>query len=204
MKEPMLSTTTADDNVSAYRTTTYWSNLNPNNDGMRLTRNAEPLSMTWVPTGKTFASSTTKVESEPPNGSNADIPNQSERNKLLMSSARYSLNYRYIASILQRKDSEFVAKQERYSENRELGFQTTAMNSQVQKLVPLLFPLAVKTKYIYDKSWIAIAIPPSFIAMPRTTGINPMIQPEPEDLPKDNPKLEIAVLRWQSAPASEY
>ncbi|GKA47103.1 hypothetical protein Tco_0739986 [Tanacetum coccineum] len=35
-------------------------------------------------------------------------------------------------------------------------------------------------------------------------GINPMIQPEPEDLPKDNPKLEIAVLRWQSAPASEY
>ncbi|GJS88821.1 retrovirus-related pol polyprotein from transposon TNT 1-94 [Tanacetum coccineum] len=26
-------------------------------------------------------------------------------------------------------------------------------------------------------------------------GINPMIQPEPEDLPKDNPKLEIAFLR---------
>ncbi|GJZ37247.1 hypothetical protein Tco_0583438 [Tanacetum coccineum] len=26
-------------------------------------------------------------------------------------------------------------------------------------------------------------------------GINPMIQPELEDLPKDNPKLEIAVLR---------
>ncbi|GJX22610.1 zinc finger, CCHC-type containing protein [Tanacetum coccineum] len=26
-------------------------------------------------------------------------------------------------------------------------------------------------------------------------GINPMIQPEPEDLPKDNPKLEIVVLR---------
>ncbi|GJT60778.1 RELA/SPOT-like protein [Tanacetum coccineum] len=35
-------------------------------------------------------------------------------------------------------------------------------------------------------------------------GINPMIQPEPEDLPKDNPELEIAVLRWQYAPASEY
>ncbi|GJT83364.1 hypothetical protein Tco_1057706 [Tanacetum coccineum] len=28
-------------------------------------------------------------------------------------------------------------------------------------------------------------------------GINPMIQPEPEDLPKDNPKLEIAVLRMK-------
>ncbi|GJS89281.1 reverse transcriptase domain-containing protein [Tanacetum coccineum] len=34
-------------------------------------------------------------------------------------------------------------------------------------------------------------------------GINPMIQPEPEDLPKDNPKLEIAVLRWHYATASE-
>ncbi|GJV46424.1 hypothetical protein Tco_1430960 [Tanacetum coccineum] len=41
------------------------------------------------------------------------------------------------------------------------------------------------------------------ISQPRL-GINPMIQPEPEDLPKDNPKLEIAVLRWQSAQASEY
>ncbi|GJR86496.1 integrase, catalytic region, zinc finger, CCHC-type containing protein [Tanacetum coccineum] len=30
-------------------------------------------------------------------------------------------------------------------------------------------------------------------------GINPMIQPEPEDLPKDNPKLEIAVLRPRSS-----
>ncbi|GJQ93527.1 reverse transcriptase domain-containing protein [Tanacetum coccineum] len=29
-------------------------------------------------------------------------------------------------------------------------------------------------------------------------GINPMIQPEPEDLPKDNPKLEIAVLSSQA------
>ncbi|GJR17289.1 hypothetical protein Tco_0965816 [Tanacetum coccineum] len=28
-------------------------------------------------------------------------------------------------------------------------------------------------------------------------GINPMIQPEPEDLPKDNPKLGIAVLSFQ-------
>ncbi|GJY04666.1 hypothetical protein Tco_0370606, partial [Tanacetum coccineum] len=32
----------------------------------------------WVLTGKTFSSSTTKVDSEPPNGSNADITNQCE------------------------------------------------------------------------------------------------------------------------------
>ncbi|GJX56511.1 hypothetical protein Tco_0286408 [Tanacetum coccineum] len=31
-------------------------------------------------------------------------------------------------------------------------------------------------------------------------GINPMIQPEPEDLPKDNPKLEIAVLSVKRDP----
>ncbi|GJW45457.1 hypothetical protein Tco_0074256 [Tanacetum coccineum] len=34
-------------------------------------------------------------------------------------------------------------------------------------------------------------------------GINPMIQPEPEDLPKDNPKLEIAVLRQYLVDISE-
>ncbi|GKF61148.1 hypothetical protein Tco_0181202, partial [Tanacetum coccineum] len=41
----------------------------------------------WVPTGKTFASSTTKVESKPPNGLNADIPNQYEREQALNVSA---------------------------------------------------------------------------------------------------------------------
>ncbi|GKG00051.1 hypothetical protein Tco_0301741, partial [Tanacetum coccineum] len=41
----------------------------------------------WVPTGKTFASSTTKVESEPPKGSNADIPNQCESEQALTVSA---------------------------------------------------------------------------------------------------------------------
>ncbi|GJZ87767.1 hypothetical protein Tco_0659377 [Tanacetum coccineum] len=41
------------------------------------------IGLRWVPTGKTFASSTTKVESEPPNGSNADIPNQCESEQAL-------------------------------------------------------------------------------------------------------------------------
>nr|GEV45325.1 hypothetical protein [Tanacetum cinerariifolium] len=34
------------------------------------------VGLRWVPTGKIFASSTTKVDSEPLNGSNADITNQ--------------------------------------------------------------------------------------------------------------------------------
>ncbi|GKD23380.1 hypothetical protein Tco_1225083 [Tanacetum coccineum] len=41
----------------------------------------------WVPTGKKFASSTTKVDNEPPNGSNADITNQCESEQALDVSA---------------------------------------------------------------------------------------------------------------------
>ncbi|GKC26933.1 hypothetical protein Tco_1034227 [Tanacetum coccineum] len=36
------------------------------------------VDLRWVPTGKIFTPSTTKVDSEPPNGSNADIANQYE------------------------------------------------------------------------------------------------------------------------------
>ncbi|GKA07123.1 hypothetical protein Tco_0686347 [Tanacetum coccineum] len=53
----------------------------------------------------------------------------------------------------------------------ELGIQDHSNEPSSSKLVPKVVPLAVVR-----------------------LGINPMIQPEPEDLPKDNPKLEIAVL----------
>ncbi|GKG15168.1 hypothetical protein Tco_0354768, partial [Tanacetum coccineum] len=36
------------------------------------------VGLKWAPTGKIFTSSTTKVDSEPQNGSNADITNQYE------------------------------------------------------------------------------------------------------------------------------
>ncbi|GKB74879.1 alpha/beta hydrolases superfamily protein, partial [Tanacetum coccineum] len=45
------------------------------------------VDLRWVPTGKTLASSTTKVDSEPPNGSNADITNQRETEQALDVSA---------------------------------------------------------------------------------------------------------------------
>ncbi|GJV68183.1 hypothetical protein Tco_1483692 [Tanacetum coccineum] len=41
----------------------------------------------WVPTGKIFTSSTTKVDSEPPNGSKEDITNQCESEQALDVSA---------------------------------------------------------------------------------------------------------------------
>ncbi|GKA66283.1 hypothetical protein Tco_0766091 [Tanacetum coccineum] len=83
----------------------------------------------------------------------------------------------------------------------ELGIQDHSNEQSSSKLVPKVVPLAVKTATSRQELELLFHL---HIAMLRTIGINPMIQPEPEDLPKDNPKLEIAVLRWQSAPASEY
>ncbi|GKF81662.1 hypothetical protein Tco_0240264, partial [Tanacetum coccineum] len=45
------------------------------------------IGLRWVPTGKIFTSSITKVDSKPPNGSNADIPNQCESEQALNVSA---------------------------------------------------------------------------------------------------------------------
>ncbi|GJS51448.1 hypothetical protein Tco_0624810 [Tanacetum coccineum] len=83
----------------------------------------------------------------------------------------------------------------------ELGIHDHSNEPSSSKLVPKVVPLAVKTATSRQKLELLFHL---HISMLMTTGINPMIQPEPEDLPKDNPKLEIAVLRWQSAPASEY
>ncbi|GJR15149.1 hypothetical protein Tco_0797801 [Tanacetum coccineum] len=45
------------------------------------------VSLRWIPTGKMFTDSTTKVDSEPPNGSNDDITNPYECNQTLYFSA---------------------------------------------------------------------------------------------------------------------
>ncbi|GJW93880.1 hypothetical protein Tco_0173552 [Tanacetum coccineum] len=91
----------------------------------------------------------------------------------------------------------------------ELGIQDHSNEQSSSKLVPKVVPLAVKTATSRQELELTID-PPSHSMQSDNShkvvrlGINPMIQPEPEDLPKDNPKLEIAVLRWQSAQASEY
>ncbi|GJS40661.1 hypothetical protein Tco_0565704 [Tanacetum coccineum] len=75
-----------------------------------------------------------------------------------------------------------------------LGIHDHSNEQTSSKLVPKLVPLAVKTATSRQELELLFY---HHIAMLRTTGINPMIQPEPEDLPKDNPKLEIAVLRMK-------
>ncbi|GJU24452.1 hypothetical protein Tco_1163073 [Tanacetum coccineum] len=56
--------------------------------GMELTgRIFKTVGLRWVPTGKIFASSTKKVDNEPPNGSNEDITNPYEYKQTLDVSA---------------------------------------------------------------------------------------------------------------------
>ncbi|GJS82002.1 hypothetical protein Tco_0748543 [Tanacetum coccineum] len=74
------------------------------------------VGLRWVPTGKIFTYSTTNVDSEPQNGSNADISNQYESAQTLDVSAV--------------QNSEFT---------------TTAMNCQVQSWFQKVVPLETKT-----------------------------------------------------------
>ncbi|GKB57344.1 hypothetical protein Tco_0913530, partial [Tanacetum coccineum] len=105
----------------------------------------------WVPTGKTFASSTTKVESEPPNGSNADIPNQCESEQALNVSAGTLLSTADQASVFMAMmsvhiSSGLVLHQMTSDHNRsELGIQDHINEPSSSKLVPKVVPLAVKT-----------------------------------------------------------
>ncbi|GJT19165.1 hypothetical protein Tco_0877871 [Tanacetum coccineum] len=173
----------------------------------------------WVPTGKIFTSSTTKVDSEPPNGSKEDITNQCESEQALDVSADISENrasrnfdlminkWRLLKITLQapflnvqltfeQRSSSLVLHQMTSDHNRsELGIQDHSNEQSSSKLVPKVVPLAVKTATSRQELELLFH---HHIAMLRTTGINPMIQPEPEDLPKDNPKLEIAVLSSQA------
>ncbi|GJY78982.1 hypothetical protein Tco_0484783 [Tanacetum coccineum] len=93
----------------------------------------------------------------------------------------------------QQLNSGLVLHQMTSDHNRsELGIQDHSNEPSSSKLVPKVVPLAVKTDTSRQELELLFH---HHTAMLRTTGINPMIQPEPEDLPKDNPKLEIAVLR---------
>ncbi|GJR58900.1 hypothetical protein Tco_1501062 [Tanacetum coccineum] len=130
----------------------------------------------WIPTGKLLNSCTGKVDSEPAHG---------------------SINTVDQASVLHGNDSftsvsGLVFHQMTYDHNRsELGIHDHSNKPSSSKLVPKVVPLAVKTATSRQELELLFH---HHIATLRTTGINPMIQPEPEDLPKDNPKLEIAVL----------
>nr|GEY51050.1 hypothetical protein [Tanacetum cinerariifolium] len=60
----------------------------------------------WVPTGKIFTSITTKIDSEPTNGSNADITNQYECEQTLDVSAEESESDNLFHDHIQREDEK--------------------------------------------------------------------------------------------------
>ncbi|GJV99794.1 putative reverse transcriptase domain-containing protein [Tanacetum coccineum] len=168
----------------------------------------------WIPTGKLLNSCTGKVDSEPAHGLRVDIPHIHACKQTLGLSAGTPFNGQKQQRIDLNADALYNEKQENLrasffmamtsDHNRsELGIHDHSNEPSSSKLVPKVVPLAVKTATSRQELELLFHL---HIAMLRTTvirlvrlGNNPMIQPEPEDLPKDNPKLEIAVLRrWNS------
>nr|GEZ21666.1 hypothetical protein [Tanacetum cinerariifolium] len=81
-KEPMAEVQTAAEiNVFAIRQQ-HTEQLELHNEG-EVDQNVKQFGLRWVPTGKIFTSSTTKVDSKPTNGSNEDINNQYEYEQTL-------------------------------------------------------------------------------------------------------------------------
>ncbi|GKG19732.1 hypothetical protein Tco_0376831, partial [Tanacetum coccineum] len=119
----------------------------------------------------TFASSTTKVESEPPNGLNADIPNQCESKQALNVSAGTLLSTGTSFNLTEeglRVCSSLVLHQMTSDHNRsELGIHDHSNEPSSSKLVSNVVPLAVKTATSRQELELLFHL---HIAMPRTTG----------------------------------
>ncbi|GJT30945.1 hypothetical protein Tco_0911220 [Tanacetum coccineum] len=88
------------------------------------------VGLRWVPTGKIFTSSTTKVDSEPTNGSNEDITNQYECEQTLNVSA---CTFNLSAAMTSDQNSS------------ELGIHDHGNEPSSSKLVPKVVPLVDKT-----------------------------------------------------------
>ncbi|GJX92126.1 hypothetical protein Tco_0345452 [Tanacetum coccineum] len=87
------------------------------------------VGLRWVPTGKIFTSSTTKVNSEPPNGSNKDIYNPYECKQTLDVSAEMTSNHN----------------------SSELGIQDHNNEPSSSTLVPKVVPPAVPSQPPKDR-----------------------------------------------------
>ncbi|GJY16382.1 hypothetical protein Tco_0386804 [Tanacetum coccineum] len=94
------------------------------------------VGLRWVPTGKIFTSSTTKVDSKPINGSNADITNQYECEQTLDVSA-CTLNLSVGTSFNPKKEGLRVCSELRIHDHNN--------EPSSSKLVPKVVPPADKT-----------------------------------------------------------
>ncbi|GKB00718.1 hypothetical protein Tco_0828711 [Tanacetum coccineum] len=94
------------------------------------------VGLRWVPTRKIFTSSTTKVDSEPTNGSNEDITNQYECEQTLDVSA---------GTVNLSVGTSFNPKKEGLRVCSELGIHDHSNKPSSSKLVPKVVPPADKT-----------------------------------------------------------
>ncbi|GJU80053.1 hypothetical protein Tco_1282418 [Tanacetum coccineum] len=99
-------------------------------------KNFKSVGLRWVPTRKIFTSSTTKVDSEPTNGSNEDISNQYECEQTLDFSTG-TLNLSAVTSFNPKKEGLRVCS--------ELGIHDHSNEPYSSKLVPKVVPPADKT-----------------------------------------------------------
>ncbi|GJR44463.1 hypothetical protein Tco_1312566 [Tanacetum coccineum] len=94
------------------------------------------VGLRWVPSGKIFTSSTTKVDSEPTNGSNDDITNQYECEQTLnVNAGTLSLS----------AGTSFNPKKEGLRVCSELGIHDHNNEPSSSKLVPKVVPPVDKT-----------------------------------------------------------
>ncbi|GKB44675.1 hypothetical protein Tco_0889617 [Tanacetum coccineum] len=106
--EPLLGTMMSYHNILVMYNR-IMSKLNPEDARENDTRqkpeilNHRDMTSMWIPTGKVFIDSTTKVDSEPPNGSNDDITNPYECNQTLYVSAGTSNSSAVQASLFNDK-----------------------------------------------------------------------------------------------------
>ncbi|GKF50717.1 hypothetical protein Tco_0147184, partial [Tanacetum coccineum] len=79
---------------SSNKTSTMYEKTSPRSDlrWKPMGRILKSVGLRWIPTGKLFYSCTSKVDSEPPHGSNVDIPNIHECKQTLDVSAGTSIN----------------------------------------------------------------------------------------------------------------
>ncbi|GJY94713.1 hypothetical protein Tco_0511074 [Tanacetum coccineum] len=160
----------------------------------------------WIPTGKLLNSCTGKVDSEPTHGSIVDIPHIQACKQTLGLSAGTSFNGQKQQRIDITADALYNEKQENLRVCSDLAPQrqmVSAENNTSGPVPQFKFKAGSKSCSLskqdsYITTRVGITIPPSHSNAEDNShkvvrlGINPMIQPEPEDLPKDNPKLEIA------------
>ncbi|GJT00198.1 hypothetical protein Tco_0821367 [Tanacetum coccineum] len=102
------------------------------------------VGLRWVPTGKIFTSSTTKVDSEPQNGSNEDITNQYECEQTLDVSAG-TLNLSAAMTSVHNSSGLAPPRQMTSDHNLRTEFHDHSNELSSSKLVPKVVPPADKT-----------------------------------------------------------